>query len=192
MATTTSPRTFARNHPLALATVLSIVSLALVFAAALRVIPPDVIPQAPPTVFRAIPHLNAGLSVIALITISVGVRFARRGEYDRHRRAMALALGLFATFLILYLYKVALTGPASFPGPDSIYEAVYLPLLGVHIVLAVVCVPLLYYVATLGLTRSVTEVKQTHHRTVGRIAATLWVISFLLGFAVYLLLYVVY
>jgi putative membrane protein len=105
---------------------------------------------------------------------------------------MLVSVGLFAVFLALYLYKVSIQGPAPFPGPESVYRFVYLPLLAVHILLAVVCVPLLYYVLLLGLTRPISDVFGTRHRRVGRIAASLWLVSFVLGNVVYAMLYVVY
>jgi putative membrane protein len=105
---------------------------------------------------------------------------------------MMATLGLFAAFLVLYLYRLTLRGTTAFPGPDTVYQFVYLPTLGVHILLAVVCIPLLYYVALLALTRPIAAIRDSLHPRVGRIAASLWFVSFLLGDVVYLLLYVVY
>jgi len=105
---------------------------------------------------------------------------------------MLTSLVLFVAFLALYLYKVALEGPAAFPGPETIYQFVYLPTLAIHIALAIVCVPLLYYALLLALTRPIEELPRTNHRRVGRVAASLWLISFALGVVVYAMLYVIY
>jgi putative membrane protein len=185
-------RGFARDRVTELAALLSVVSLALVFGAALRVIPATLLPRASPAVFAAIPHVNAVLSTLAIVTIVAGVTFARRGEYERHRALMVASLALFAAFLVLYLYKVTMQGPAEFPGPAVVETYLYLPLLAVHILLAIVCVPLLYYVLLLAATRPIGDVFGTRHRRVGRVAAALWLVSFVLGNVVYLLLYVVY
>jgi putative membrane protein len=99
---------------------------------------------------------------------------------------------LFAGFLVLYLYRVAVLGPTEFTGPAAVERFLYLPLLAVHILLAVVCIPLLYYVLLLALTRPVERLRGSRHRQIGRVVAPLWMISFALGLAVYLLLYVVY
>jgi putative membrane protein len=171
---------------------LTVVSLALVFAAVLGVMPRALLPRAAPAVLAAIPHVNAVVSTVAIGTIAGGVAFARRGEYRRHRALMVASLALFAVFLGLYLYKVSIQGPATFPGPESVYRFVYLPVLAVHVLLAIVCVPLLYYVALLGATRPIPEVFGTRHRRVGRVAASLWLVSFLLGNVVDALVYVVY
>jgi len=187
-----SVRDAVRENLLSVTAALSLVSLALVFAAAMRVVPAASIPHAPEAAVAAIPHANAVLSVAAIGTIAAGWRLARRGDYERHRVAMGSAVVLFFAFLALYLYKVALEGPTEFTGPEAVGTYLYLPLLAVHILLAIVCVPLVYYVLLLGATHEIPELKRTPHRRVGRVAASLWLVSFALGVVVYLLLYVVY
>jgi putative membrane protein len=182
----------ARRHVPALTVLLSVVSLALVFGAVLGALPVDGLPRASSAVLDAVPHVNAVVSAAAIGTIALGVRAIRRGDVRRHRTLMLVSFGLFAVFLALYLYKVALTGTAPFPGPEVVYRFVYLPVLAIHVLLAVVCIPLLYYVALLGLTRPVPDIRASNHRRVGRVAASLWLVSFALGEVVYLLLYVVY
>lgn len=110
----------------------------------------------------------------------------------RHRALMLTSLALFAGFLVLYLYKVAVDGPATFPGPETVYQFVYLPTLAVHILLAIASIPLVYYVVLLAATRPVEEIFDSSHRRVGRVAASLWLVSFVLGNVVYAILYVVY
>jgi len=183
-------RTRVREHVPATASVLSVVSLALVFAAALRVIPAELLPRAPEAVVDAIPHLNAVISLVAFFLIVAGVRAIRQGGVERHQKLMGSAFGLFALFLVAYLYRVALVGPTPFPA-SGLLETAYNVILGIHITLAVVCVPLLFYTLLLAWTHSVSEIPQTNHRKIGKIAAPLWAISFALGVVVYLLIYVV-
>lgn len=180
---------YARDHVPALAAALTAVSLALVFGAVLGFLP--TLPQAPTAVLEAIPAVNAAVSLVAIATIVTGWRAIRRGQVRRHRAAMLTALGLFALFLVLYLYRVSILGPTEFPGPATVYTYVYLPFLAVHVLLAIVCIPLLFYVVLLGVTRPVREVYETNHRRVGRVAASLWLVSFAMGITVFLLLYVV-
>jgi len=182
----------ARDRVRELTAILTLVSLALVFGAVLGAIPRGVIPRAPNSVLAAIPHVNAAISTLAIVTIVTGVALARRRAYRSHRAMMLLSAALFATFLVLYLYKVTLEGPAEFPGPEAVYRQVYLPVLAVHVLLAVVCIPLLYYVLLLATTRPITALGDTAHARVGRVAAGLWLVSFVLGNVVYALLYVVY
>jgi len=171
---------------------LATVSLAIVVATAAGAIPDTALPRVSPGVVAAIPHVNAVLSGLAIPTILYGWVAIRRGAIRRHRLAMVTAFGLFVAFLGLYLYKVAIEGPTPFPGPATVEAYVYLPLLAVHILLAIVCVPLLYYVLLLGATQPVASLGATDHPRVGRVAAPLWLTSFALGVMVYALLYLVY
>ena len=180
-----------RGRVPALTALLSAVSLALVFGAALGAIPTALLPRAPETVLDAIPHVNAAICAVAFVVVAVGWRRIRHGDVAGHRAAMTAGVVLFMTFLALYLYRVALLGPTEFGGPAAVRTA-YLTVLAIHVLLAIVCVPLLYYVLLLAVSRSVPEIRRTNHRRIGRIAATLWLVSFGLGVVVYALLYLVY
>lgn len=183
---------WARENVPLLTAALSTLALALVFGAAGDVIPHTIVPDPGETVVDAIPHVNAAISAIAVVTIGLGWRAIRNGQVDRHRVLMGTSFGLFAAFLALYLYRLVLVGTAEFPGPETVYQFVYLPFLGIHILLAIVCIPLLFYVVLLAATRNVAEIYGTNHARVGGIAAPLWLVSFLLGIGVYVLLHHVY
>ncbi|WP_435063763.1 DUF420 domain-containing protein [Halobaculum sp. EA56] len=185
-------RGFAREHSLGVAALLSGVALALVFAVGGGVVPAAFLPRAPKPVIEAIPTLNAAVSLAAIGTIAAGVRAARGRDFETHRRFMLASTGLFAAFLAMYLYRIALVGTTDFGGPTVVERFVYLPLLTVHIILAVVCVPLVLYVLTLATTRPKRDLFDTAHARVGRVAASLWLVSFALGVVVYVLLYHVY
>jgi len=172
--------------------VLTVVSLALVFGAVLGAIPSTVLPQAPDAVLGAIPHVNAVVSALAIVTIVGGVRAIKRGDISRHRRLMLTTTGLFATFLVLYLYRVTLVGPKDFPGPAAVETFVYLPLLAVHILLAIVAIPAVYYTLLLAASYPTAELGETNHPRAGKLAASLWLVSFTLGIAVYALLYLLW
>ncbi|MFC4408396.1 DUF420 domain-containing protein [Haloarchaeobius iranensis] len=178
-----------RNVP-AVTAVLSIVSLALVFGAARQLIPKSLLPAAPDWLVSAIPHVNAVISVVAVVVILAGLRAIKQDRWDRHRKLMGTGVVLFVIFLALYLYKVALKGPNTFPG-SGVAELAYLAILAIHMILAIACIPLLYYVLLLAVTRPMSELSETVHPKIGRIAAPLWLISFVLGTVVYVMLYLV-
>lgn len=184
-------RAVVRSNVRSVTLVLSSLALGVVFAAVFRVIPPGPLPRSP-TLLSLVPHLNAVVSLAAIGTILAGVTNIRRGNIASHRRFMLTSTGLFATFLVLYLYKLVLEGQTTFAGPETVDQFVYLPLLAVHILLAVVAVPLVIYVLLLASTYSVSELPGTPHPRVGRLAAALWLVSFVLGEIVYLLLYVLF
>lgn len=180
-----------RDHVPALTGVLSVISLALVFGAVLGVFEGS-LPHAPEAIVDAIPHVNVIISAVAIGTISTGWRAIRNEKTGRHRALMVVSLVLFVVFLVLYFYRVTLEGPTPFPGPETVYTFVYLPVLAIHILLALLCIPLLYYVFLLALSHPPEELPQTNHPRIGRIAAPLWTITFALGIVVYLLSYVIY
>lgn len=180
-----------RDNVRLVAGVLSVVSLALVFSAVGGIVPNSLLPRFDPLV-SSVPHVNAVISATAIVTILAGVRSIRRGNVDRHRTAMLTSTLLFASFLVFYLYRVSLEGPTTFTGPDWIRQFVYLPVLAIHILLAMVCIPLVYYALLLALTRPVSALPGTPHPRVGRLAAGLWLVSFSLGIVVWLLLHVIF
>lgn len=184
-------RQYVRANVRAVTAVVSAVSLALVFSAAGGFVPDSLLPRVDSLV-TVIPHVNAVISATAIVTILVGVRAIRNGRVSRHQKAMLTSAGLFALFLVLYLYRVSLEGPTTFTGPDVVKQYLYLPLLAIHILLAIVCVPLVYYALFLAGTHDVSELRNTPHARVGRTAAALWLISFTLGITVWLLLHVLF
>lgn len=174
-----------------IAAVLSVLALGVIFAAVGGFLSASALPRLDGLV-EAVPHLNAVLSLGALLSIALGVRWVRAGWIRGHRAAMLIAFAQFVGFLAFYLYKVILEGATPFPGPEVVYTAIYLPVLAVHILLAIVCVPLLFYALALATLQPVEALPRTPHPRVGRVAATLWAISFTLGLVVYALLYLVY
>lgn len=174
-----------------LTAVLSIVSLGLVFSAVGGVVPEWLLPRSEGLI-ALVPHLNVVFSIAAIVTIISGWRAIKQGNVESHRNWMLASFGLFAAFLVFYLYRVALEGPQAFGGPETIRQFVYLPTLAIHILLAVICVPLLFYVLLVAVSRPIDEIYLSRHRSVGQIAAALWLVSFSLGIVVYVLLYVLY
>jgi putative membrane protein len=180
-----------RNRVPELTGILTVVSLALVFGAVLGAVPEELLPRNDGLI-AVIPHLNAAISLTAILTILAGVRAIRQGAIRRHRAAMLASTLLFASFLGLYLYRLSLEGTTVFAGPDLIRQFVYLPVLAVHILLAIVCIPFVYYALLLASAYPVPELPETPHPRVGRIAASLWLVSFALGIVVYLMLYILF
>ena len=167
--------------------VLSAVALSLIGASSQGGL--DAVPQAPTWFLDAIPHINAALVLVALVTVLAGYREIRRGNVRRHARFMATTTVLFFAFLALYLLRLANSGLTEFPGSDFVYTYVYLPFLSVHMVLAAVCIPLVLYSVTVAATVPTEDIRETAHPRVGRIAVPLWAITFVFGFVVYLMLH---
>lgn len=88
----------------------------------------------------------------------------------------------------MYVTRVYLGGVKEFPGPATLHYFVYLPVLGVHLALSIICIQPVAYVALIGLTRRIEDIPHTRHRLVARIAVPMWIVSLALGLAVYAML----
>jgi putative membrane protein len=141
-------------------------------------------------------HAIAVVNTTATVTLVLGWRAIKRGEVTKHRNYMVTSFVLIVLFLLLYLPKVGGGGEKEFvltasyafvPTWDWIYPA-YLVMLAIHILLSILAMPVVLYALVLGATHSPTELRDTPHRTVGRIAAGSWILSLVLGVLTYLLL----
>ncbi|MFB6194317.1 MAG: DUF420 domain-containing protein [Halobaculum sp.] len=188
-----------RNHPRAVVAAVSVAGYALVIGTFAGLLP--VYPELTRAQVNLLSHAIAVVNTVTVGTISLGWYWIRRGEVRRHAAAMTTSFLLILTFLALYLLKVG-GGPGekriviessaflgSFAGA---VEAVYLTMLAIHIVLSVLAVPVVLYVLTLGATRSVAELRESPHARVGRVAASVWLLSLVLGVITYVLLNHVY
>ena len=179
----------ARRHPLALAGVGTIVGYALVIGTFLGVVP--IYPSINEDVSTTLSHAIAVVNALTVVTLSLGWYWIRRGRVERHRRAMLTAFALISLFLVLYLTRVGGGGTKHFVGPEPVATA-YLVMLGIHVLLSIVAVPVVLYAVALGITHRPEELSETPHATVGRVAAASWLVSLLLGLVTYLMLEHVY
>ena len=136
-------------------------------------------------------HAIALVNTVAVCCLVAGWYQIRRGNVERHRRLMIASFALIMVFLVLYLLKTGGGGRKEFVGPQLPYY-LYLAMLGIHIVLSALSVPLVLYNITIGLSHSIEEIRQTAHRRVGRVAVAVWTVSLTLGVLAYVLLNHVY
>jgi putative membrane protein len=189
---TASVRGPAKEHPLAVTAVLSVVGYGLVVGTFLGVFPDGIYPELTLGQVNLLADAIAVVNTLATVSLVAGWRWIRRDEVRKHAAAMATAFGLILVFLVLYLTKIGGGGTKEFVGPTLVYYA-YLAMLAVHIVLSIVAVPVVLYALVLGLTHSPAELRtETPHRRVGRVAAGSWILSLSLGVVTYLLLNHVY
>lgn len=102
---------------------------------------------------------------------------------------MPSALGLISLFLVMYVTRIYLGGIKEFPGPESVYIYIYLPVLVIHLALSIICIQPVLYVALIGLTHRIEDIPSTKHKYIGRIAVPMWIVSLALGLVVYVMLY---
>jgi putative membrane protein len=186
---TVRARQRAKERPLAVTALLSLLGYALVIGAFASAVP--IFPDIGRETVDLLSHAIAVVNTLATVSLALGWYWIRQGAVRKHRTAMLSAFTLILLFLLLYLPKVGGGGEKHFVGPELVYLA-YLVMLAVHIVLSVVAVPIVLYAVVLGLTHAPDELRNTPHARVGRIAAGTWILSLTLGVVTYLLLNHVY
>ena len=179
----------AKAKPRVVTAVLSLIGYALVVGTFEGWLPifPDISRETVVLLSDAIAVVNAA----ALATILVGYRYIRRDEVRKHRAAMLTAFALIMLFLVLYLTKVGGGFEKAILAEGIVWWA-YVIMLGVHIVLSAVSVPVVLHAVVLGVTHTPAELRETVHARVGRVAVAAWTLSLFLGLVTYVMLNHVY
>lgn len=194
MASTTG---YAKENPLVVTAILSVVGYALVFGSFGGLVPFPNISRETVLLFS---DAIAVVNTFALTSILVGYLFIRQRRIREHRAAMLTAVFLIGVFLVLYLWKVGggfekelvIESGQFLAAYAGIVKPIYLVMLAIHIVLSALAVPLVIHPVVLGLTHTPEELTRTAHARVGRYAVMTWSLSLALGIVTYVLLNHVY
>lgn len=186
---TASARQRVRERPAAVTAVLSIVGYALVIGTFAFDLP--IYPDLGLETVNLLADAIAVVNTAATILLVLGWYWIRNDEVRKHRAAMIGAFALILVFLLMYLPKVGGGGTKEFVGPAIPYYS-YLIMLAVHILLSIVAVPVVLHALVLGLSHSPSELRETIHARIGRIAAASWILSLVLGVVTYLMLNHIY
>ena len=178
-----------RERPLGMTIFLSIIGYALVIGTFTLELP--IYPDLSNAQVNVLTHLTAIINAVTTVLLVLGWYWIRTERIEKHRAAMIGAFVSIILFLVVYLVRVGGGGDKLFVGPDTVYYA-YLIMLAIHIVLSIVAVPVVLYALILGLTHTPSELRQTAHARVGRIAAGSWILSLVLGIVTYLMLNHIY
>ncbi|MFC7027752.1 DUF420 domain-containing protein [Halomicroarcula sp. GCM10025324] len=177
-----------RASPRLVTAAISLVGYVLVFATFGGVLPfPSISDQTVILLSDAIAVVNA----TALTAIVAGVYFIKTNQIRKHRAAMLTAFVLILAFLVMYLLKVGGGFEKEILAEGAVWWA-YIVMLGIHVLLSAISVPVVVHAVVLGLTHSVPELKQSAHARVGRIAVAAWGLSLFLGLVTYVMLNHVY
>ncbi len=175
----------AREHPRALAAVLTVVGYIVVIGTLYG--DTGIYPEISEATVDLLAHAIAVVNAATIVCLLAGVYWIHTDRIEKHRAAMIAAFVLILLFLVLYLLKTGGGGRKEIVAGAPL-RGLYLGMLGIHIFLSVVAVPFVLYAITLGLTRTPAELKATAHAKVGRIAVTTWLVSLVLGLVAYLML----
>ena len=177
-----------RAHPLAVTLGLSVLGYAIVIGTFLDALPASIYPALTLAEVNLLTDAIAVINTVNVAVIAMGWWFIRHDRIRLHAASMISSFALICVFLVLYLTKIGGGGTKEFVGPELVYLG-YLAMLAIHITLSIVAVPVVLFALVLGLTHTPAELRQqTPHRRVGRIAASAWLLSLVLGVVTYLLL----
>lgn len=131
----------------------------------------------------ALALFDAVLTSVSLVSMLRGYAAIRRGERERHRRCMLLALACAAAFTVSFVARYVMFGrtPFRLGGPVRVF---YLIVWFSHEPIAFISVPLVVAAAVLALRGSFEA-----HREVARMALPVWVYASATGVLIYLLVY---
>jgi putative membrane protein len=126
---------------------------------------------------------NASMNAASLALLIAGYVLIKRGRRDAHRRVMLLATAVSAVFLVGYVARNVMFGDRKFPA-DNPWRPYYLAFLAVHLILAMVNVPLI----VMALRRAFRG-DFAGHRRITRFLFPSWVYVSATGVAIYFVLY---
>ena len=127
--------------------------------------------------------VNAILNATSAVLLVSGRRAIKSGDREKHRRLMIAAVIVSAVFLVSYLTRVALSG--THPSPHvGVVHALYLSILGTHMVLAMAVPAFALGLLWLGL-----KGRYALHRRIARWGFPIWMYVSVTGVLVYVILY---
>ncbi len=132
---------------------------------------------------RFLPELNAILNGLSAVALTLGFVFIRRREIVRHRASMLTAFAFSSVFLVSYIANHAIHGDTRYPVHNAT-RTVYLTLLGSHVVLSIVALPIVLITFFLSLSGRFAQ-----HKRLARWTFPLWLYVSVTGVVVYLMLH---
>ena len=128
-----------------------------------------------PAIYSVINVIVAGVLVYALMAV-------KRKQIDKHKKAISLAMGLSALFLVLYVLYHFTSDPIRYCKTGSI-RTLYFILLNSHIALAGIGFPLILFTYIRGYTWQVER-----HKKLAKWIFPLWLYLSITGPVIYLML----
>src|ERR1700686_4780351 len=127
-----------------------------------------------------LPALNALLNGLCALALCAGLYFIKHHNRDAHRTSMLLAFAFSSVFLISYIVNHALHGDTLFPGH---VRALYLYILGSHVILSIVALPMVLTTFFFSLTG-----RFAMHRRIARLTFPIWLYVSITGVVVFVFL----
>src|SRR5271170_5012538 len=131
-----------------------------------------------------LPALDAVLNALCAVFLVIGYRYIRRREIKKHRNSMFAAFIVSTVFLVAYVANHVLHGDMLFPKAYPTARFIYLwILLTPHILLAIICLPMILITFFLSLTG-----RFPAHKKLARWTYPIWLYVSISGVIVYAML----
>jgi len=127
--------------------------------------------------------LNTALIGISGLFLIIGRYYIGRKQVAKHRWSMLIATLFAALFLMVYVARALLFETKLFAG-EGIVRLIYLVVLGSHVILAIVIVPLVLITLARALRGNFPA-----HRAIARWTLPIWLYVVVSGWVVYFMLY---
>ncbi|NJO56754.1 MAG: DUF420 domain-containing protein [Rhodospirillales bacterium] len=128
-----------------------------------------------------LPHLNAALNAVTIVFLSAGYVYIRKGDRQRHKLCMIIAVLVSVAFLVSYLIYHFNSGLARFGG-EGVIRPIYFTILIVHVLAAIVITPLV----PIALYRALSG-QFERHRRIARWTWPIWMYVAVSGVVVYVM-----
>lgn len=129
-----------------------------------------------------LPPIYASVNGITAVLLVVAFYCIKSGRRNLHELLMKLCIGLSASFLVMYVLYHMTSETTHFGGMGTI-RYIYLFILGTHIVLSVVIIPLVLFTFTRGLFGDFER-----HKAIARYTFPVWLYVAITGVIVYLMI----
>lgn len=128
-----------------------------------------------------LPHVLAVINCLTVVLLLAGYTFIRCGDINSHRIFMLASVGMAFLFLMIYTYYHLNAGLAKFGG-EGVIRPVYFTILILHVIGAIVLVPMV----PLTLVRALRE-RFVIHKLLARWTWPLWMYVSVSGVVVYVM-----
>ncbi|MFQ6136826.1 MAG: DUF420 domain-containing protein [Candidatus Hydrothermarchaeales archaeon] len=150
------------------------------------------------TAASAFSDLSLTLEVIVIAVFIIGVTYARRHISNRHYKLMTLGFIFNVLFVSIYMIGSRVIKVSSRPSAVAVPRSIYLPTVIVHGLTSTIGFILAGYAVYFGYKHTSMKKKRVFkskgeyrtHKKIGYTTLIVWIVAFLTGVAVYLMLYV--
>lgn len=129
-----------------------------------------------------LPPIYAAINALTAVILILGVIQIKKGKRKAHENLMKTAIGLSATFLVMYVIYHMTSDSTPYGGEGAI-RTVYFIILVTHIILSIAIIPLVLVSFVKALSRRFDQ-----HKKIAKITFPIWLYVTITGVIVYIMI----